>query len=415
MKVLQVVHAYPPSKGGSQILAQQLAERLVRNHGDEVKVLTTVADDLTYFWRGGRALPPGVEQHNGVTVERLSVIYQGRWLRKAMAALTYRLHFPGNDYWRTLEQGPVVPGLVQRVALSGAQVIFANAFPLRHMYDTLAGARRANIPLVYLGALHLHDRWGYERPMIYDAIRQADGYIAHTPVERDAVIAQGADPNKIAVIGAGVDLATFAQADGAAMRRQLGFGAEPVVIVMAKQVERKRFDLLLHAMPQVWEVVPSARLLLAGGRGNYTSRLEEQIDALPPAWRSRVTVISDFAESDKAALLAASDLMVLPSAEEAFGIALVEAWACAKPVIGAGIGAVASIIDHGVDGLHYDYPQAESLAAAMCTLLTQPESAMRMGQAGLAKVRARCTWDQVVAEIRDVLVRSMNRRRELKD
>jgi glycosyltransferase involved in cell wall biosynthesis len=401
---LQVVHAYPPSKGGSQILAQQLAERLVNNYGDEVRVLTTVADDLTYFWRGGRALPSGVEQHNGVTVERLPVLYQGRWLRKAMAALTYRLRLPGNDYWRTLEQGPIVPGLMRRVAASGAQVIFANAFPLRHMYDTLAGAQRASIPLVYLGALHLHDRWGYERPMIYRAIRQADGYIAHTPVERDAVIAQGADPNKVAVIGAGVDLATFAQAGGAAMRQQLGFGVEPVVIVMAKQVERKRFDLLLQAMPKVWETVPTARLLLAGGRGDYTSKLEAQIANLPTARRSQVTVIPDFAEADKAALLAASDLMVLPSAEESFGIALVEAWACAKPVIGAGVGAVASIIEHGVDGLHYDYPQAESLAAAICALLTQPERALRMGQAGLAKVRARYTWDQMVAEIREVLI-----------
>jgi hypothetical protein len=78
MKVLQVVHAYPPSKGGSQLLAQQVAERLVADFGDEVTVLTTVADDTAYFWRGGAALPAGKEQRNGVTIHRLPVIYQGR-------------------------------------------------------------------------------------------------------------------------------------------------------------------------------------------------------------------------------------------------------------------------------------------------------------------------------------------------
>ncbi len=403
MKVLQVVHAYPPSRGGSQLLAQQLAERLVRDYGDTVTVLTTVADDTAYFWRGGDALPKGVEEINGVTVHRLPVIYQGRWLRRGLAALTYRLRLPGNDRWRTLEQGPLVPGLAQRVATSGADVVFANAFPLQHMYDAAKGARQGKIPLVYLGALHLHDRWGYDRPMIYRAIRDADHYIAHTPVERDAVIARGADPAKVSVIGAGVDLAEFAHADGAAMRRRLGLGDDPTLLVMAKQVERKRFDLMLAAMRLVWLRLPAARLLLAGGRGNYSAAIAAQIANLPATWRDRVTVVSDFADADKAALLAACNVLVLPSVEESFGIALLEAWACGKPVIGAGRGAVASIIAAGVDGLHFEYPHAESLAAVAVRLLSQPDEAGRMGQAGLAKVRAHYTWEQIVAKIRAVL------------
>lgn len=403
MKVLQVVHAYPPSRGGSQLLAQQVAERLVRDYGDEVTVLTTVADDTAYFWRGGAALPAGVTQINGVTVHRLPVIYQGRWLRRALAALTYRLHLPGNDYWRTLEQGPIIPGLVRRVATSHAEVVFANAFPLQHMYAAAKGARQGHIPHVYLGALHLHDQWGYDRPMIYRAIRQADHYIAHTPVERDAVIHRGADPTKISVIGAGVELADFADVNGAAMRHQLGLEDDPTLLLMAKQVARKRFDVMLAAMCQVWKVVPTARLLLAGGRGDYSDKLAAAIAQLPAAWRSRVTVVSDFADADKAALLAACHVLVLPSAEESFGITLVEAWACGKPVIGAGVGAVASIIEAGVDGLHYDYPHAASLAAACITLLTQPDTARRMGQAGQAKVRAHYTWEQIAARIRAIL------------
>lgn len=404
MKVLQVVHAYPPSRGGSQFLAQQIAERLVRDYGDEVTVLTTVADDTAYFWRGGDALPAGVEQQNGVTIHRLPVLYQGRWLRRTLAALSYRLQLPGNDRWRTLEQGPIVPGLARRVAQSGADVIFANAFPLQHMYDALKGAQRAHIPLVYLGALHLHDQWGYDRPMIYRAIAQADAYIAHTEVERDAVIARGADPAKVSVIGAGVDLAAFVQTDGAKIRHQLGLGDDPTILVMAKQVARKRFDLMLRAMQQVWATVPAARLLLAGGRGDYSTRLASMIAALPEAWSNRVTVVSDFADAEKADLLAACDLMVLPSVEESFGIALVEAWACGKPVVGAGKGAVASIIDAGVDGLHFDYPHATSLADACITLLTQPDLATRLGQAGREKVQAHYTWDQVSAKIRAILL-----------
>jgi glycosyltransferase involved in cell wall biosynthesis len=403
MNILFVVHAYPPSLGGSQFLTAQLAERCVATYGDQATVYTTVADDLTYFWRGGEALPTGVEQRNGVTVERFPVRTGGRWWRRALSSATYRLRLPGNDRWRTLEQGPLVPGLAARIASSGADVIFATAFPLCHMFDALEGARQAHIPLVMLGALHLHDRWGYDRPMIYRAIRQADRYIAHTPYERAAVVARGADPNRVRVIGAGVDLAPFTGANGATIRQRYGLGDEPVVVAVAKQVQRKRFDLLLEAMRLVWAELPQVRLLLAGGRTSYSPTLDALIAALPPAQRARVTVISDFQEADKPAILAAGDLLVLPSAEESFGIALVEAWASGLPVVGAGVNAVGSLIDDGVDGLHFRYPEAASLAAAIRTLLTQPELRRRLGIAGRAKVHAHYTWDGITAQVRDLL------------
>lgn len=407
MNLLFVVHAYPPSLGGSQMLTAQVAERCVGFYGDRATVYTTVADDPTYFWRGGTALPPGMDIRNGVTVARFPVIYQGRLLRRSLAAAAYRLGLPGNDVLRTLEQGPIVPGLAQRIAESRADVVFATAFPLRHIYDAVKGARQGKLPLVLLGALHLHDRWGYDREMIFRAIRQADRYIAHTPHERDAVIARGADPARVHVVGAGVDLTGFATGSDPARRfatrAQLGLGDDPVVVMLAKQVKRKRFDLLLAAMQQVWEEFPTVRLLLAGGHTTYSSTLEAMIAALPPARRDRVTLVSDFAEADKPGLLAAGDIFVLTSVEESFGIVLAEAWGAGLPVVGAGSEAVGSLIRDGVDGLHFDYPDPASLARALRTLLARPDLAAQLGQAGRAKVLAHYTWDRVAAQIRAIL------------
>ncbi len=348
-------------------------------------------------------MPSGIETRNGVTVERFPVVYQGRWWRRALAAAAYRLRLPGNDYWRTLEQGPIVPGLAHRIATSQADVVLAMTFPLRHMYDAVAGARQGGIPLVLLGALHVHDTWGYDRPMIYAAIRQADRYLALTPYERSTVIARGAIPERVRVVGAGVDVTDYAHADGAVIRQRYGLGDDPVVVTLAKQVKRKRFDLLLEAMRLVWVEVPMARLLLAGGRTSYSPTLDALIAALPAPQRARVTVVGDFSEAEKPALLAAGDLFVLPSAEESFGIALVEAWACGLPVVGAGVDAVGSLIEDGVDGLHFDYPDVASLAAAIRTLLSQPDLRSRLGQAGHAKVHAHYTWERVTAEVRAVL------------
>jgi glycosyltransferase involved in cell wall biosynthesis len=399
MKMLIVVHAYAPSIGGSEYYAQQVAEHFVSDFGDEVTVFTTVADDIVYFGRGGDAFPPGIEVKNGVTVHRLPVFYYGGRVRYKIAKLAYRLHLPGNDYWRTLAEGPIVPGLARRIAASGANVVFATSFPLRHMYDALAGAQQGKIPIVYSGAIHPTDLWGYDRPMIYRAIRQADHYAAYTTFERDLVIAKGANSAKVSVTGAGVDIDLFANANGADMRRQLGLGDDPTILVIAKHSSRKRLDLMLDAMRYVWEAIPNARLLLAGGRSAYTPTLEAMIATIPTAWWSRITLINDFAEADKPALLAASNLLALPSSIESFGIVLLEAWATAKPVVGVDQGAVATLIDNGVDGLHFNYPHPQSLAEACITLLTQPDTAARMGQAGLEKVRTRYTWKEITKRL----------------
>ncbi|MCX6044131.1 MAG: glycosyltransferase family 4 protein [Chloroflexi bacterium] len=413
MKILHVVHAYPPSLGGSQTLTAQLAEHLVANYGDDVTVFTSVARNIDYFWGGdSQALPSGIEQMNGVTVRRFPVAKRLNTVRWLLSGVAYRLRLPYNDWLRTWQTGPFMPGLRPAIAQSGAEVIFATAFPLWHMYDAVAAAQQAQIPIVLLGALHLADRWGYDRPMIYQAIRQADAYIAHTRYERDDLIQRQKIPAaKLHVIGAGVAVAPPNNDAGAALRQARGWGAEPVVMMLGKQVARKRFDLLLDAMRTVWTDQPTARLLLAGGRTTYTQTLEQQISRLPPAQQANISLLSDFDEAQKAALLNASDIFVLASGHESFGIAFVEAWAAGKPVIGARSGALASLIDEGIDGLLFDYPHAASLAQAILTLIENPSQRQQMGAAGRHKVLEKFTWEKVTAQVRAVYTEIINRKR----
>lgn len=403
MKILHVVHGYPPSIGGSQCLVRDLSERLVSRYNDEVTVFTTVAYDTEYFWRSdGPALPAGTEEINGVIVRRFPVFNRLNTLRKLAAGVSYRLRLPYNDWLQTIRTGPLIPGMTRAIADSGADVVFATAFPLMHMYYALAGARRAGIPIVFLGAIHTANSWGYDREIIYRAIRQADAYIAHTIFEREYVINRGARADKISVIGPGVDAETFAQGNGDVIRNRYGWGGDPVVALVAKHTARKRFDVMLAAMPKVWAVYPHARLMLAGAQTSFTHQIKEMIRSLPPEQQARVTLIGDFAENEKPDLLAASDIFVLPSGEESFGIAFIEAWACGKPVIGARIGAIPSVIEEGRDGLLVTYQDADDLARAILELLADPRRREALGQAGRRKVEERYTWEKVTARLREL-------------
>jgi len=289
-------------------------------------------------------------------------------------------------------------------------VILASAFPLLHMYATLAGARRSGTPIVLLGAIHTEDRWGYERAMIYRAVRQADAYIALTGFERDYLTARGVAGDRIAVIGPGVDAAPFIQADGGGTRARYGWGDAPVVALIAKQTARKRFDLLVEAMRSVWRALPAAHLLLAGARTPHTRQIEGLIASLPAEQRSRVVLHSDFPEEQKPGLLAACDVFVLPSAEESFGIAFLEAWAAGKPVVGARVGAVATVIDEGRDGLLFCDGDADDLARAVLELLTDPARRAALGSAGRRKVLENHSWAAVADRVRQVYLTTLERR-----
>jgi len=412
MRILHVVHGYPPSTGGAQWLAKNLSEQLVSRYHDEVTVFTTVASNLEHFWRSGvPALPAGTEEMNGVTVRRFPVFNRLNTLRWLAAGVAYRLRLPYNDWLRTIYTGPLIPGMTQAVASSGADVVFATAFPLLHMYYALAGARRAGIPIVFLGAIHTADSWGYDRNTIYRAIQRADAYIALTPFERDYLVVRGIHADKISVIGPGVDANAFAGAGGAVIRQQYGWGDDPVVALVAKQTARKRFDVLIEAMRRVWAVRPGTRLLIAGARTPYSYRIEGMIGPLPLEQRGQITVVSDFSEGEKPHLLAACDIFVLPSGEESFGIAFLEAWACGRPVIGARIGAIPSVVDEGRDGLLAAYQDSDDLARAILELLAHPERGRQMGEAGRRKVLENHTWEIVTEGVRAVYIKAIARHR----
>lgn len=413
MKCLHVVHAYSPSVGGTQWLFQNVSERLVSQYGDEVTVFTTTAYTNRLFWDPREpSLAAGEERINGVTVRRFPVFNRLSWLRLNAARVAHKLRLPGEDWLRGLYFGPIVPRLARAVATSGADVVVASAFPLLHMHTALWGAHRARLPVVFVGALHPADCWCFDRPMIYRAIRQADAYIAYTAYEQDYVLERGARPERVTVVGPGVDVVAFAHADGNVIRSRYGWGDAPVVAVVGQQAEHKRIDLVLAAMRRVWQALPDARLLIAGTRTVYSTHIDEWLDGLPPEQRQAVTVANDFHEADKPALICACDLLVLPSSHESFGLVFLEAWACGKPVVGARVGAILSVIDEGVDGLLVRHGDKDDLARAIVELLGDPVRRARMGEIGRKKVLDHHTWETVTARFRAVYERAVTARRD---
>ena len=408
MRILHVLHAYPPSMGGIQWLFQNLSERLVRDFGDVVTVYTTTAYRNTLFWDPHQpALPAEDEMQAGVSVRRFSVWNHCPQVRLNLARVAHKLRLPGEDWLRSFYFGPIVPGLARAIASANVDVVVAAAFPLLHMHVALRAARRSHTPIVFVGALHPVDAWCFGRANIYQAIRQVNAYIALSEFERDYILAQHAAPlgdaDRIHVIGGGVDVAGFEHpvTERAALRRQWGWRQDdPAVIFVGRQAEHKRIDVLIAAMQVVWERVPTAQLLIAGARTAYTPQLERRVAALPDAQRACITWVDDFEEAEKPALLAACDILANPSAYESFGLVFLEAWAAGLPVIGTRSGAIPTIIDEGRTGLLAAYGDVAAWGHALLRLVESPQLRVRMGAAGRAKVRMHYDWPVITRRFR---------------
>ena len=95
-------------------------------------------------------------------------------------------------------------------------------------------------------------------------------------------------------------------------------------------------------------------------------------------------------------LLSIADLFLLPSAQESFGLAALEAMACEVPVIASRVGGLPEVIEHGVSGFLHPLEAIDEMAASAVELLTNPVLHQSVAQAACRRVRSEFCVERVV-------------------
>ena len=95
-------------------------------------------------------------------------------------------------------------------------------------------------------------------------------------------------------------------------------------------------------------------------------------------------------------LLSVADLFLLPSEQESFGLAALEAMACQVPVVASRVGGLPEIIDHGVTGFLHPPDDIDAMAASAVALLTDPARHQAVTEAALAVVLQRFCANEIV-------------------
>jgi glycosyltransferase involved in cell wall biosynthesis len=161
------------------------------------------------------------------------------------------------------------------------------------------------------------------------------------------------------------------------------------ILSIASHDEWKGLDVLLQAMALLRAEGETVRLVLAGD-GPLRSELEHLAAAL--GLQRQVQFIGYQSRRYVARLLNECTLFVLPSRSEPFGIVIIEALACGKPVVATAVDAIPEIINDGTDGILVEPENAGALAAAIRRLLGDAALRERLGQAGRLRVKDAFRW-----------------------
>jgi glycogen(starch) synthase len=206
------------------------------------------------------------------------------------------------------------------------------------------------------------------------------------PLEKIAVIPNALDPAHVKL-----------RVDHARIRSKYQIDpSAPVILAMGRLEYQKGPDILLEAIPAVLGKHPNARFLLAG-EGSMMTRLNTRCDAMGVAHATHF--LGFVPHSELLEILNSVDIVCIPSRNEPFGMALLEAWAAEKPVIAADVGGLHENIDDGVDGLKVS-PSPSSLAQAISDLLSSPDMMKKLGRHGAKKVK-NFSWSKIVGELLD--------------
>jgi glycosyltransferase involved in cell wall biosynthesis len=95
-------------------------------------------------------------------------------------------------------------------------------------------------------------------------------------------------------------------------------------------------------------------------------------------------------------LLSASDVFLLPSVQESFGLAALEAMACEVPVVASNVGGLPEVIEHGVTGFLHPPEDLDGMAASAIALLGDETLHQRIVDAAARRVREMFCEERVV-------------------
>lgn len=376
MKILQGCVRYPPAPGGAETVVKAYSEGL-RDLGHDVEVITTDLYTETPFIK--KEMPSEV---NGINVTR----------HKAYT-VSGEAHYV------------LAPGMVQSFLSKKADIIHTHSYGYFQNHAGWIRERFQSTPWVITP--HFHPSWsmwgGAKRKTLrefYDTVigkgtmESADLITCVSKHERDMLVSEiGISEDNIKIIYNGINWNDWQiLPDKNIFRKQYPDISDKFVLFAGRLATNKGLSDLISAMDLVNQ--KSVDLVITGADMGLGKQLEKEASEKGV----RMHRLGHIDDETYRSVLAAAEMLVLPSEYEAFGIVLLEAAAAETAVIGTNVGGIPEAMSPGNNGLIVEYNDVDNLSKSIATLLDDAKMCKEMGKAGRVWAK-NFSWDSILKEL----------------
>lgn len=236
-------------------------------------------------------------------------------------------------------------------------------------------------------------RYFYVNRILLKLAPYADLTFTASESERHELLQRASiDPDRVISVHHGVDHLRFHPLDQAAARDEVRrrFGVEGrYVLYVSNHQRKKNTERLVEAFALVAKAIPDVSLVLTGW---HTSRFQLVLDLIERlGLSSRVHVLGHVPDASLPALYAGAAVFTLPSLHEGFGLPVLEAMACATPVLASNVYALPEVCGQAAELV--DPYDVVAISAGLRRILEDPERAAELRELGVMRA-AQFTWER---------------------
>jgi glycosyltransferase involved in cell wall biosynthesis len=214
-------------------------------------------------------------------------------------------------------------------------------------------------------------------------LRRADAVTVTSDALRASALEHGAAPTSLLVAPMGVDVHARFVPDTSTAR------SASELLYVGRLAPEKGVETFLRAMPAVLAACPAATLTVIGD-GPLAAAMHALASRLGVA--ERVSFVGALANERLPAYYRRAAITVIPSFREGYGLACVEAMACACPVAASDLPSLRTLLCDGACGELFPAGDVAALARSLATLLADPGARERLGTAGRRQAEIAGDW-----------------------
>lgn len=375
MKTLLLSEIFPPQTGGSGRWFFEIYSRLPR--------------ESVFVAAGKDERDQTFDSSHDVDISRLNLTLPEWGIRSWSAA---------RDYWRLFRQ---LRALIAREQIT--EIHCGRCLPegwLAFLLNKVSG-----IP--YISYIHGEDvesaatsrelSW-----MTHRVLRNAKYLVANSQNTASLLRDNWNVPSgHVQVLNPGVDAGRFVPAPrDAEVRRNLGWHDRPVVVTVGRLQKRKGHDVMIRALDTIREDIPDVLYAIVGDGDERESlqRLTQELEL-----GEHVQFLGEIDDETMIRCYQQCDLFALPNRQvgrdiEGFGMVLVEAQSCGRPVLAGASGGTRETMDVGRTGVVVPCEEPGTLATEVASLLLDPERLKQMGDAARPHVLEHLDWNALTRE-----------------